>query len=157
MRRCLIHKAALVIALFSVTAAQDPVCDEASGLCSVNPKFDPSKLLAHFPDIISGEDDTDEKMQIICPFMRMLRRTGVLPDKSILPQRYRVFKIVNVIHKNFGLGAITYTEALAVVSAIASGQLLRFATFPGRVNLDKLFNVHFNLAHECGLVSTCSQ
>lgn len=148
---------ALVFVEIENAAAQEPVCDEASGLCSVNPKLDPSELLADFPGILDDSDDHDDALvEVLCPFLRMIRRTQVLRDKISISipggERYGIFNIVRVIHDTFPFSLRAYSSLVGVAVSVAVGQLFRFATVPGKVNLEQLWNAPL-ISHECGLVS----
>mmetsp|Transcript_17905 Transcript_17905/g.27385 ORF Transcript_17905/g.27385 Transcript_17905/m.27385 type:complete len:270 (-) Transcript_17905:158-967(-) len=62
------------------------ICDEESGLCSVH-GHDPKDLLNAFPNILSPELQPPENIEILCPFLRMAERQGVLDSIIITPQQ----------------------------------------------------------------------
>lgn len=113
-------------------------CDDASGLCSVNPRLNPSQLLQDFPNML--DDDLPEESEILCPMLRMMRRTGVLP-KSIRDPHYSISSIVEAMTDNFGLSLRTRAVVTGVATGMSMGQLVTFSTYPGFVNLDQLYNV----------------
>lgn len=115
------------------------VCDDDSGLCSVNPRLDPSQLLQAFPNMLD-DDNLPEESEIMCPMLRMMRRTGVLP-KSIRDPHYSISSIIGAMTDNFGLSLSTRAVVTGVATGMSMGQLVTFSTYPGFVNLDQLYNV----------------
>eukprot|EP00549_Striatella_unipunctata_P024026 CAMPEP_0118695370 /NCGR_PEP_ID=MMETSP0800-20121206/13135_1 /TAXON_ID=210618 ORGANISM="Striatella unipunctata, Strain CCMP2910" /NCGR_SAMPLE_ID=MMETSP0800 /ASSEMBLY_ACC=CAM_ASM_000638 /LENGTH=143 /DNA_ID=CAMNT_0006594127 /DNA_START=144 /DNA_END=571 /DNA_ORIENTATION=+ len=61
------------------------ICDEESGLCSVH-GHDPKDLLNAFPNILST-NPPPENIEILCPFLRMAERHGVLDSVIITPKQ----------------------------------------------------------------------
>jgi len=125
--------------LFRGRNTNEPNCDDNSGLCSVNPRLNVTKLLQDFPTILD-DDSMPKEIEIMCPILRLARRSGALPE-SMMDPHYSIPSIVSALSDNFGFSLRTRALAFGVATAMSSGQVATFSTYPGFVNLDRLYNV----------------
>lgn len=86
------------------------------------------------------DDDLPEEIEIMCPMLRMMRRSGVLPESALDPH-YSIPSIVTAMVDNFGFSPRTKALVTGIASAMSAGQVATLSTYPGFVNLDKLYNV----------------
>ncbi|RZA23981.1 MAG: hypothetical protein EOP10_11240 [Proteobacteria bacterium] len=112
-------------------------------------QVDRAALASKYPDIAAGSQKP-ENMKIICPFHRLLERAGLYDSSKSAGEQsgltVGVLKIASIAQE-FGCKAIGCGGVAAIVSA---GQAVKFAAFPGLVDLEALHKAT-GVAHECGL------
>lgn len=124
------------------TLSDTPLCHNATGLCSVGPKLDPTKLLETYPELLS--DDPPINDRILCPFLRLLERYDLV-DSDMAP----LFTIGAIIEGGSILGNPKSQSLLASTGA-SLGQLVNGETKFNRVNLEALHAANM-ISHDCGI------
>lgn len=105
------------------------------------------ELIEKYPSLEYGVLAPENK-KILCPFHRMLERAG-LYDSSKREQSALTVTIIKItsLAQEFGCSVLACG---GVATAVSTGQLAKFATLPGKVNLEALHR-SLGISHECGL------
>jgi hypothetical protein len=138
--------------LVILCSAQEMICQ--GDFCSVNPRLNPTDLLSNYPSAFSfgntTEDETNEDYlnQIMCPMLRLLRRTNML-SHSWLDPHYSIPSIVRAMTTNLGFNAVHGAAMLGLAKGVSTSQSARLDTLPGFVNLHQLHRV-VGVSHASG-------
>jgi hypothetical protein len=105
-------------------------------------------LRAKYPEIAEGSDKKENK-EILCPFWRLIERTGSLKSMNISSNSDVILSIKNLVAKATEFGC-RWFECGSVANLVSAGQL----THPGTtkllsVNISKLHKAR-GVAHDCG-------
>ncbi len=100
------------------------------------------EIVAKYPDVDAG-GSREENKEILCPFVRMLERSGIFDDDVSEQQTLTVAaSSVGRAAQEFGCG---FVECNTVANLVAAGQ-----SGGGMVHLDRLHEAS-GIAHDCGL------
>lgn len=106
------------------------------------------ELIKKYPSI--AQDSTrSENKKIMCPYLRLIERSGFFDDYDFSKEPELIVKIRELLKgtKEFGLGLFS---ARLVATAVSSGQTVSGSSSFGKVNLEALHTAK-GVAHECGI------
>ena len=105
------------------------------------------RLVEKYPGLLD-KNLKSENTAILCPFLRMLTRAGIVDENGETDSEVLV-SIIKIASKarEFGCSVI---GCGGVATAVSAGQLTQGATDVGKVNLTALHEA-VGIAHECGL------
>jgi hypothetical protein len=105
-------------------------------------------LRAKYP-AITEDSKKKENKDILCPFWRLIERSGSLVDLDTSKDSDIVLSIKNLVAKASEFGC-RWIECGAVANLVSAGQLTHFGTTKlSRVNISKLHKAR-GVAHDCG-------
>ena len=103
-------------------------------------------LIKAYPGIADGT--RPENPKILCPFHRLLERTGMYDSSRTLANGLRVaISLISNLASEFGCSKLSCG---GVATAVSAGQLTQGTTSFGRVNVEALHSA-VGIAHDCGL------
>jgi hypothetical protein len=105
-----------------------------------------AELLRKYPSLSDGS--RTENRKILCPFHRLLDRTGMYDSSRTLRAGIRVaVGLITQLASEFGCSKVSCG---AVAAAVSAGQLTQGTTSFGKVNIESLHTAA-GIAHDCGL------
>ncbi|NRA65373.1 MAG: hypothetical protein HRU19_12880 [Pseudobacteriovorax sp.] len=121
--------------------------DCSSGNCIEATEILREELAVKYPSIDTDTERAENK-KILCPFLRMLERTGMF-DAEKKEQSALTVSIIKIAKaaREFSCSIVACGGVATIVSG---GQLTQLSTHPGQVNLEALHKA-VGIAHECGL------
>ena len=111
-------------------------------------KFATSEELTEKYPSISESSTRPQNKKILCPFWRLIERSGALDAIKVARKTDVIVSLSNIVDKAFELGCEKFGCG-AVATLVSGGQLTKFATRIGHVNLSKLHKAT-GVAHDCG-------
>jgi hypothetical protein len=103
-------------------------------------------LLKTYPSVREGV--RPENPKILCPFHRLLERTGMYDSSRSLRDGIRVaVSLISNLASEFGCSKLSCG---AVAAAVSAGQVTQGTSSLGRVNVEALHTAA-GIAHDCGL------
>lgn len=105
-----------------------------------------AEILKNYPSLT--DQSRPENRKILCPFHRLLERTGMYDSSRTLSGGIRV--AISLISRLAGEFGCSKFSCGAVASAVSAGQLTQGTTSFGKVNVESLHTAA-GIAHDCGL------
>jgi len=131
----------------SIGNAAEPI--ECANTCTGTPPTSAQRradLIKAYPDIANGT--RPENPKILCPFHRLLERTGMYDSSRTIAGGIRVaISLISNLASEFGCSKLSCG---GVATAVSAGQLTQGTTSWGRVNVEALHSA-VGIAHDCGL------
>mgnify|MGYP003691626331 CR=1 FL=1 len=140
----------LAFALSSFNAHSYGGSAQSSELDSTETKFATSEeLLRKYPSI-SEVSNRSENKEILCPFWRLIERSGALDAAAKVRESGILISLKHIISKAFEFGCDKISCG-TVATLVSAGQLTHLGTTKiGSVNISKLHKAR-GIAHDCGL------
>jgi hypothetical protein len=142
-----------LITLSSPSHAATPLLPLGSHSCSTSsnapaptPEERRAELIKEYPSL--ADDSRPENRKILCPFHRLLERTGMYDSSRTLKDGIRVaISLISRVAAEFGCSKLSCG---GVATAVSAGQITQGTTSFGKVNVEALHTA-VGIAHDCGL------
>ncbi len=142
------------LALATIASVASPSVNAADGTVNAKscvgstptPEQRRADLIKAYPGI--ADDTRPENPKILCPFHRLLERTGMYDSSRSIAGGIRVaISLISNLASEFGCSKLSCGT---VATAVSAGQLTQGTTSFGRVNVEALHSA-VGIAHDCGL------